>query len=643
MTLFNKLYLIIIIFLLGFLIFNEPFFTIQKSIIIFSQFSFILLTGFILFKKKILIDVSIFTLFVLFLAWAIISIFFSFNKEASIWEVIRLLSFFALFITIYNFAKEDKRTIPTFLKWFTILSVIIVLDDLYFLVKNGGLISGVYLEGALAWHNQMGGYLLFVIPLLFSFFLSAKTTAKKFFIGFALFLSVMALFLTYSRGAWLSLFGAFLIFAPLLFQSIKKYRKAVIGAFIGIILVSIIITNPLKIIEKISTVKSDIIPSTRSVSGNLRTTVWANSLEMIEKSPFIGFGIGTFGSIYDSFQKDPWLYSKYAHNYFLELAAETGIPGLLFFIGIIGTAVYMIAFYSHSGKRGTSASRIVWIKRNPLYLGMLISLTASFFHAFVDIDFSRITLYSLFWIFLAFALALNAKKEKVIEIKGIRQLFYIIPILLMAVSFILSLSEQQFQKAQKSVLNLDFSKAETFAKKALLFNPYSSKTYYFLSQLEERKKNIEAAELYYKKSLSYFPLESKSYVKLGEIEFNKGNYKNAEKMYQKAIKLAPYGNISAYLYLADFYSKTKDAEKEQKIIDTAVYKAFSLNEAFKGFEYLYEANGQKDKLTDTYIKFIVMEINLHQPQKALKIIEIIKKYLNPKNSSLPFLEENVVK
>lgn len=548
--------------------------------------------------------------------------------------MLRLVSFFALFLSFYNFVKEDQENISKFLKWFLILAMVVVIDDLFFLIKGGGLVSKAYLEGALAWHNQMGGFLLFVIsPLCVFLGHSGLSRIKKSLVIGALIISIIALILTYSRGAWVSFILSLLLFSPLFFGQIKKHVNALIG--IGVILAFIIgfLINPASIIQKAVTIKDDMLASSRSVSGNLRTSVWSNSLKMVEKSPFTGIGIGAFGSVYDSYQKDPWLYSKYAHNYFLEIAAETGIPGLVFFTSIIAVSMYII--YRNKKK--------LTVLKSPFYLSITIVLSASLAHSLVDIDFSRITLYSLFWIFLAMLMSGSIQKELVINIEGRNKIIYLLPLLGMIFSLMLALGEHRYQRAYKYFLNLEVVKANKSIQDSLSFNPISSKSYYLLGNIQEKQGNIDEAKLAYQKGLAYSLSSSKFYTRFGTLALNSKEYKEAEKMYKKAITLAPHADLNAYVGLAQAYAGMKDTKRQQAVIDKAVSNAFPFNNAFKGFEYMYDANGKKDEITNAYIKFIVMEINLHQPQKALKLIEITKKYLDPKNSSLPFLEENVVK
>ncbi|MFH1368250.1 MAG: O-antigen ligase family protein [Elusimicrobiota bacterium] len=59
---------------------------------------------------------------------------------------------------------------------------------------------------------------------------------------------------------------------------------------------------------------------------------WMTAFEMFKHNAFNGIGWGNFGNYFAAYKASAGLYSLYAHNIFLQFAAESGIPGLLGFI-----------------------------------------------------------------------------------------------------------------------------------------------------------------------------------------------------------------------------------------------------------------------------------------------------------------------
>lgn len=626
----HKIVFFLPLFLISLMFVIEPKISIQKSIIFLSQLSFVFLLLVSFIFKRINIPYRVLFPFALFLSWMVLSSFFSTNVEHSLWETLKYFSFLSLFIGTYTFFSINSQHIEKFLKYIVVISSFLVLKDIFLFINEGSLSIGAYFTGSLFWHNQMGGFLLFLIPVAFSFFLYAKSNFQRYIFLLISILGFIALTLTYSRGSWLSLFISFSIFVFFNLKKIKENIKIFIPFILILLIFMLFIIKPSSIIYKIQSIHSDIVPATRTVSGSLRTTVWLNSLEMFTKSPILGIGPGAFGSVYDYFQKDPWLYSKYAHNYYLEILAELGLPGFVFFISILITVIYLL--YKNRVK----------IRKDPLILGVTVALVASFLHSFVDIDFSRVLLYSLFWIFLAIVLASVYKKPLTIEIKNKTQSLYLFPIAFMLVSLLLSLSEREYQRARNQFLNENMPKATNLVKKAIALNPISSKSYLLLGEINEYQNKFKNTKIAYRKALFLSRYNSNIYYRLGIIATSEKEYKEAEKLYKKSIELAPYGNISSYVGLASTYSSLKNKKLQQETIDYAVDKAFPINDAFRGFKFLYDASGFTEDFTKAYIKFTVMELNLKDGEKALKIINILKN-LDPQNKDLPFLEENVVK
>lgn len=72
-------------------------------------------------------------------------------------------------------------------------------------------------------------------------------------------------------------------------------------------------------------------------TASLRLSVWRLALEMIPQHPWFGTGLGTFKQLYDPADFPvAGDFLPHAHNLWLMLAAEAGIPVALGFTGIVG-------------------------------------------------------------------------------------------------------------------------------------------------------------------------------------------------------------------------------------------------------------------------------------------------------------------
>ena len=98
-----------------------------------------------------------------------------------------------------------------------------------------------------------------------------------------------------------------------------------------------------------------------------RREIARSTLKMISTHPWIGFGLGTFPTVYPEYAVfDVGRFVEHAHNDWLEWAAEGGIPFLLVWIGLL-----------------------LWVVRPAVRTGWGIGVLGCFLHALVDYPFAR--------------------------------------------------------------------------------------------------------------------------------------------------------------------------------------------------------------------------------------------------------------
>jgi len=149
--------------------------------------------------------------------------------------------------------------------------------------------------------------------------------------GLALLPTLAALYLTYSRAAWLLALPASLLFLGLI--SGGRWRR---WAWVGALLAMGIVI-PWARTERLASL-FDLGRGT----GALRLHAWRATLEMIAAHPLLGIGPGNFQFAYPRTMRpsawiEPLLY--HSHNVFLDFAAFLGLCGLVLFIVLL-TALF---------------------------------------------------------------------------------------------------------------------------------------------------------------------------------------------------------------------------------------------------------------------------------------------------------------
>lgn len=184
--------------------------------------------------------------------------------------------------------------------------------------EQRGLIA-VRLTGTLGNPNLLGMVLAFILPLV----LTAAGTRKgkgKLLLYTAGFLYAAALFLTFSRTAWLAAAVAVLVLWA-------REKKILIFRWAMLLLIFFFCFHPLR---------ARLSPPGglgRDSTVEYRREVWETSTLLLKDHPVTGVGSGGLARRYRSLQPYP---AAHAHNQYLQVAVEKGIPGLVLLGWLIG-------------------------------------------------------------------------------------------------------------------------------------------------------------------------------------------------------------------------------------------------------------------------------------------------------------------
>ena len=108
-----------------------------------------------------------------------------------------------------------------------------------------------------------------------------------------------------------------------------------------------------------------------------RAAHWLAGVRMFATHPFLGVGNGNYAAAYPRYHPRGWYASlEHAHNYYINIAAEAGIVGLLTYTLMIGAALW----YSYASIRQVH-DRLCYAAA----LGVLGALAATSFHNVFDV------------------------------------------------------------------------------------------------------------------------------------------------------------------------------------------------------------------------------------------------------------------
>ena len=239
-----------------------------------------------------------------------------------------------------------------------------------------GIEGGFYgITGPFQHYNDFGSYLVVVSFIVMGLLLARIKPITKIMLIGLLCLSLLCIFLTFSRGSFLGLVSVLIL---MLIVS-HKFKASVFLLLLFVIVLSFLPGTKERLV------------STFQIGGDTeRFAVWRGTWAMIKDNPFLGKGIGTFMDYFPKYI--PGLTTRYAHNCFLQIWAETGIFGLLSFLGFLGVIFW---------------KSIKTFRRNSdfILLGIICAVFGFLIHSFFDNQLYSLQLAVLFWFMLGLLLA----------------------------------------------------------------------------------------------------------------------------------------------------------------------------------------------------------------------------------------------
>jgi putative inorganic carbon (HCO3(-)) transporter len=221
--------------------------------------------------------------------------------------------------------------------------------------------------------NVMAGYLVILLSLAAALLLFAwglLHRGLRLGLLFSCLFSLAILVLTKSRGAWMG-FGAVILLLVAL-----RWRRGwlLLPAFllVAIAILSLIGSGP--VLDALAT-------SGTVSSGAVRVEIWSRAVYMIRDFSITGIGMGTFGNLADAlypfFLVAPGSIPS-AHNLYLQVAVDLGIPGLIAWLAIFG----LVANCAWMVYRRGRILQDVWVMA--LGAGLLASQLALAVHGLTD-------------------------------------------------------------------------------------------------------------------------------------------------------------------------------------------------------------------------------------------------------------------
>ena len=212
-------------------------------------------------------------------------------------------------------------------------------------------------------HVNYSAILVFMVPVQIAIYKLTTSKKTKQFIKIIFIITLVALYLSYARGAWLALIAGFIAYWLI-------RRKLLLAAYLCFLLVCAGAVLYLKSNDRYLAFAPDYNTTIwhsdfrdhlvatytmKDVSTAERFHRWVGGVRMIPDSWQTGFGPGTFYHQYKSYTQPlfkTWVSKNEekstVHNYFLLLIIEQGLIGLLLFAALLGGMFWYVQRIYHS-------------------------------------------------------------------------------------------------------------------------------------------------------------------------------------------------------------------------------------------------------------------------------------------------------
>lgn len=296
--------------------------------------------------------------------WTLITVIFSTHPLLSLKFLLAKTWYAGAFLLMPLILFRQKKSITTAAVLITVAMMIVAIialirqsqNDFSFATINASLFP--FFRN----HVNYSAMLVCIIPVLFAFFMHNKEGNKKLLISILIIIAIIALFFSYSRGAWLAL-----LVGLVAYWLIKK--RLLVYSYITAILICIIsliwIKNNDRYLQYAPDFKTTVFHENfrehliatyklKDVSTEERFYRWIAGVRMIKDNWLTGYGPNTFFDNYKGYAVPAfktWVSDNKdhstVHNYFLLTAIEQGIPGLIFFVFLLGAMLYYAQHIYH--------------------------------------------------------------------------------------------------------------------------------------------------------------------------------------------------------------------------------------------------------------------------------------------------------
>lgn len=507
----------------------------------------------------------------IFFAWLIIATVFSTDVYNSLQETIYFFLLAVGFVMGYHTIKDRSIFRPAV--WFILGNLLITcfFAIFYFILQLRGEPRAI---GRFFQADILGGFLVIFIPLAVMLYLVDKGEVTPYIYLAVSVISIATLFLTFSRGAFLSL----IIVAPFILWHARKYVRPGVIALktlalaVLVVLMVFVVSYKAGGVGRITGQVQKRVDETIGVkegsgSSSARLDFYRAALLMTRERPLTGVGPGNFGYHYPRFQKRVKFFSRYPHNFYLGLLCQGGIPALLIFL-------ILLYFLVRTVKKSIESLSFDDRFTRPAAYALSMGLVASMFHINLDVDFMFAGVAFVFWVIAGILAGLGQEEPETPQRSAPERILRLVAAVsftaLMFVPFLAFLSNNLREQGEAAVKGGQLEKALALFKKAEQLTPYDNEARRKYADFLHWRGHNEEALAGIDRAAALSPYRARLYETRGRILNELKRPDDAYQSFMHSLSLDPINQVYAYQAIGEYYIKKNEKDKALEILNRVI-------------------------------------------------------------------------
>ena len=228
----------------------------------------------------------------------------------------------------------------------------------------------------------------------------------------------LVLVLTQSRSGWIGAGGGLLALVILAGVTARRLWARAVGVGLAVVVVVTLLTAVATIgLQEIGEMVTDpgaelgFEDAVGSITLAGRIELWSRAVYAAEDFAFAGCGLSAFSRVvqilYPLFHHGPGTDVGHAHNVFLQMAVDVGIPGLIGYLALVGVALALCWRCARQRRNGGSGAGTI----RPVALGLAAGLIAWHVYGLTDAVALGTKPGVVLWIALGLVAALDLREE----------------------------------------------------------------------------------------------------------------------------------------------------------------------------------------------------------------------------------------